>query len=1244
MLMRLHIWTDLGGGGSKTLTRALLLGLAAALVALLAMSPSANAQDSCRRTEHLGELRSHQTITRIGLLNSSSCRLDGVNYYDYYDFQLSGAGEVRIRVSSSDFDERVALNTARGEFLAGQNGSYELVRTLPAGHYRVLAISRQNERAGAYTLTIRTGQLAAAPPPPPLETTTDDEEVVPPDEDEAEVVRGHVIARVERLPENDRRGRYRIEFGFLSSEVLASGTDRTAVVEENEHLLPERRRFLNESYLLAAARSNDRRWLRSDPVDVLPLEDDDAGLSGEPLLTGQVIARWSPTPGGTFRVEFGFLPDCAFQVAGDDTQRAAEQNADLLPNPGRYLTQSRINGELRRDQPRWLTSTEVEIPVVPVAECDGPPPNGITPVAVPLTLSRSEPIDNESIAVINGELAEVFTPVVVTGLPPGLEWDLAETSADGNERQLTVSGTIAPNAPARTYSVSVAAEFADGESITKLIQILTGNGMLKVAWDGYHPASTSIRGAVGIVPPRVTSPLPAPDGVTWEFDTSTTDVCSVDARTGALTLLAEGACQVTVTASAPSYADGTSSAHVTVGGPPPPVIRWPGYARNTVEYGEAAPTLLSPSATVNGRTNSPTYRYSVAPASAAVCRVNEATGALTISAAGQCRILLTNVAKPPEYGVGSADALVTVRPGDSGLRWQGYTPSTAQISDPAPRLLPPTTTARSIKFGYSTLTPSICDVDSETGALSLNREGSCIVMVSTSGNPNYRTATETATVVVDSVQPPVIDGISCDPPRPSTGDTVTCTARLSGGEPDEDGWLWIGGDSSGSDETYRTRFDSAGAKTVWLTVRNSAGSDRESTAVTVGPEPPVIDNINCSPPRPSAGDTVTCTARLSGGEPDEWLWIGGSGRNGESPTFRPTFDASGTHVVWLSVSNSAGSDTDSITVDAPPKPPVIDSISCPSSADVNENITCTVRLDPRSGTPTSYSWSGGDSSGRDERYRTSFSSDGTKTVRLTVRNSAGRDDDSTTVRVDPVGPEPPRISSISCPSSADVNENITCTVRLDPRSGTPTSYSWSGGDSSGRDERYRTSFSSDGTKTVRLTVRNSAGRDDDSTTVRVDPVGPEPPDPSISCSARVIQGNPASCEVARNRGGPIENYSWSATGGASSGSSSEYHPRFSSYGRQTVRLTASNDGGSGSNSLPVDVLADPEGWTYARCGSDARKVYWFNSTNLSKHWLDMTWEEVSIRVPGWGEHWIGRLSQAKCDSWPDGRDITYDTW
>ncbi len=180
------------------------------------------------------------------------------------------------------------------------------------------------------------------------------------DDDSPTTVRGYVIARVHPLPEKDRRGSYRIEFGFLSSEVLASGTDRTAVVEANKHLLPPRR-HVDEALMLDRARDNNRNWLRSSPIDVFPFGGDDATLSGEPLLTGRVIARWSPTSGGQFRVELGFLPEWAFQEAGGDAQRAVELYANLLPNPARYLTESQINSEADRNEPRWLTSSLVTI-------------------------------------------------------------------------------------------------------------------------------------------------------------------------------------------------------------------------------------------------------------------------------------------------------------------------------------------------------------------------------------------------------------------------------------------------------------------------------------------------------------------------------------------------------------------------------------------------------------------------------------------------------------------------------------------------------------------------------------------------------------------------------------------------------------------------------------------------------------------------------------------------------------------
>ena len=1144
------------------------------MVAVATMSLSVGAQDSCRRTEHLGDLRSHQTITRVGLLNSSSCRFDGVRYYDYYDFQLTGAGEIRFSLSSSDFFPQVVLNTISGEFLAADH--YNLTRTLPAGGYKVIAVSDGTEDAGSYTLTIRTGQLAAPPPPPPPppETRTngddvdqDDEQVVPPDE--TEVVRGQVIARVHPLPENDRRGRYRIEFGFLSAEVLASGTDRTAVVDANEHLLPPRR-YLNEASLLARGRANDRRWLRSDHVDVLSMEGDDAGLSGEPLLTGRVIARWNPTAGGRFRVEFGFLPDWAFEACNDDTEQAAERYAELLPEPGRYLTENRINSELRRDQPRWLTSSAVE--VGSDAPCDDIDPIIITPAGVPITLARGERIADVAIATLYGELAQTFTPVVVDGLPPGLTYDVEESRADGREYQVTVSGTIPPQTPARDYNAAITAEGAVGDPTTQTVLIVLDTPRPEIEWGGYNPATTSIGGAVGIVQPRVTSPFPAPPGVVWSFETRTTDVCSVDSRTGALTLIGAGACQVTVTASAPGYKAAIATADVTVGGPPIPILIWSGYNPSSIEVSDEAPTILPRRAMVNGRIVSPEYRYSVAPDSSGVCRVNEATGALTISGVGQCRVLLTNIAKPPEYGVGSADATVTVRPGDPNLRWGGYQSGTAQLREAPPTPLRPTAAENSIGFTYRSDTPSVCGVDSRTGALTLMREGNCIVVVSASGNPSYRDATERATVVVIDVEKPEIDSISCSPPLPSVGDSVTCRAQLSGGKPDE--WLWIGGNSNGTDPSFATTFDAEGQQVVWLSVTNSAGSATDSVFVDVeGDPPPEIRSINCSPPSPNVDDNVTCTARLSGGPPDTYDWRGGDA-NGSSATYSTSFSSSGSKTVWLTVRNSAGSDSDSTAVTVT-QPPTNQQPEC----DIAASVSLTLRV----GGPGAEMSVGYVCSDPDEdtlRFRASSSNlsvvsvgspsgslgsfditavgPGTARITMVATDPDGLSDSASfPVTVGP-GDVPRPDITISCPSSAEVNENITCTVR--------------------------------------------------------------------------------------NRGGDIDRYSWSATGGASSGSSSTYRPRFSSYGRQTVRLTASNDGGSGSNELPVDVVADPEGWTYARCGSDRIRVYWFNSTNLTKHWLNMTWEEVGGRVPGWGEHLIGRLSQAECNSWPDGRVVTYDNW
>lgn len=1158
-------------------------------------------------------MRSHQTIERIGLLNSSSCRFEGVRYYDYYDFELPGAGQITVHMRSADLREQVILNTISGEFLTGNTArpgySANFTRTLPAGGYKVIAVSNASEVAGSYTLTIETGQLAAPPPPPPPETTTDvdqdDERALPPDNTEvAEVVRGYVLARVHPLPENDRRGAYRIEFGFLSQEVLASGSDRTAVVEANAHLLPPRR-YLNEASMLDRARDNNRLWLSSSPVDVLPLEGDDATLSGEPLLTGRVIARWSPTAGGRFRIEFGFLPEWAIEAAGGDAQRAAEACADLLPDPGRYLSESRINSEARRSAPRWLTSSLVEIGGDGSCGVNGNGPVTITPIAVPLTLPRSEAISDESIAIIRGDLGATFTPVTVTGLPEGLKWDLAETSADGREHQLTVSGTISSSAAARDYSVQITAEGVDGERETETIRIILGIEGLPVTWGGYTPATTSVGGSVRIVQPRVTSPVPPPPPVTWEFTTRTTNICTVHRTTGALTLLATGVCQVRVTASAAGYGDGTASAQVTVSDMPPHPV-WSGYNPNRIMFGDAAPTLVRPMATVNGRPIDPEFRYSVAPDSATVCSVNEVTGALTINAAGTCTINLTNLPSPG-YGVGSASASVTVNPGDPGLRWRGYSPTMVQSRDSTPRLLQPTAAARTIRFSYTSLTPSICSVNSDTGALTLVAEdGACIVQVSTSGDPNYRTAREPATVTVRPVPAPVID-VTCSPSEPQVNDQVVCRYRLvAGDEPDEWDWQVSRGAvalSQGNRETFTIVIISAGTHTISLEASNSGGSGRDSTEVEVDDnEPPTCSRpspqsvsveengpgsvyVNCTDPdgdrltiTPVSSDTRVVAIERDSANP--WVYVRGVSEGSATVT-----------VTASDGQETSAPQTFSVTVTEPPnRAPVCD---IPSSV----ALTLTV------GRP-------GASMGIVDVCR---DPDGDR-LTFSVRSSS------------------PSVVRVSEPSGLRADYSITA---ISPGSARITV---SATDPEGLSD----------SASFPVTVVGTGGTEDDNGNG-----GNTPPEavgsiPTITVGRGFVSDEIDLTPYFRDRDGDRLRYRATSTSPSTvSVRVEEDRHELTVTGRRagsvTIAVTASDPDGATATQRFTATAAPRPSWV-VYCRPDTIKVYYLDGFDGTKHHLDITWPQLESinRGPLNSDH-IPRMSSSDCAIWPTGRSYDYNT-
>ena len=332
-----------------------------------------------------------------------------------------------------------------------------------------------------------------------------------------------------------------------------------------------------------------------------------------------------------------------------------------------------------------------------------------------------------------------------------------------------------------------------------------------------------------------------------------------------------------------------------------------------------------------------------------------------------------------------------------------------------------------------------------------------------------------------SVEPPEIEGsISCAPSPVATNTSVNCTVSLSHGTPPFT-YEWRGGSSlNTASNSYHTSFGSEGSQSVSLTVSNDGGSDDASTTVQVM-EVPTINSLGC-PSSATENQTVNCSPSVSGTEPFTYRWSGG-GSGGSGSSYSPSWSATGRKTVSLTVTNAVGSDngSTSVVVDEDVRRPEIDSIICESPVATNASANCRVNLS--GGAPDSYSWSDSDGgSGNSASYRASFSAPGMKTVRLTVRNTADSDSDSTTVRV----MTPPTISSLGCPSSVTENEVVTCSPSV---SGTgPFTYGWSDGESVGVQASYSLSWSTIGVKTVWLSVLNDVGDDQQSTTVYVNGV------------------------------------------------------------------------------------------------------------------------------------------------------------
>ena len=430
---------------------------------------------------------------------------------------------------------------------------------------------------------------------------------------------------------------------------------------------------------------------------------------------------------------------------------------------------------------------------------------------------------------------------------------------------------------------------------------------------------------------------------------------------------------------------------------------------------------------------------------------------------------------------------------------------------------------------------------------------------------------------------PVIDAVTCEPASPVVGETVACTADLSGGAPDSYAWSGGGDPATGSDASFSTTFDSIGDQTISLTVANTLGDDTQSATVAVlelPPPAPTIDSLSCAA---QPDGVVRCSAVVGNDDPSvSYAWSGGGDpATGSNAEFVTSFAAVGDQTVSLTVSNGGGSASDSTTVAVQQvvRASAIDSISCsPASPDVNETVTCSADLS--GGEPDFYTWRGGGDppGGNDASFTTTFASPGERTISLAVSNIVGQDSATTTVAVRGELREPV-LDGIDCaPNTPTVGQTVTCSAILS--GGPPDSYTWSGDGqpAAGSDASFTTTFASAGNQTVTLFVANTYGSSITLTftIVVLEPLQAPVVD-SVSCEPSTpTVGQTVTCTAVISGGEP-SSYAWTGGDYATAVPRGEtYTTSFSSPGSHPVRFTALNTAGSNTQSTTVNVQLAPD--------------------------------------------------------------------
>ena len=369
-------------------------------------------------------------------------------------------------------------------------------------------------------------------------------------------------------------------------------------------------------------------------------------------------------------------------------------------------------------------------------------------------------------------------------------------------------------------------------------------------------------------------------------------------------------------------------------------------------------------------------------------------------------------------------------------------------------------------------------------------------------------------------------------------------------------YSWDFGDGSSSTETNPEHdFQTDGIYTVILTATNECGSISTTETVTIVtiPSPAFSADVTsgCAPLTVQFND-------LSSSNTTDWLWTFEGGNPSSSTAQNPlvTFDAAGSYMVTLEVSNSAGSyeiiEMDYILVDDVPMADFTSSSAGPLVSFTNTSINA-----------TSVSWDFGDGmNSTEENPVHEYDTDGDYEVTLTATNACGMTTITQTV-------------SATLAPVAGFSSNVTSgcaplTVQfMNQSTGTVDAFSWSfpgGNPGSSSEENPVVTYDTPGTYTVELEVSNGAGNSIISQTdyIIVNTV----PDAGFTGS---ITGTSITFT---NTSTGATGFSWDFGDGNGANDTNPSHD-FGMDGMYTVTLTAENECGTTTQTQTFEIVTEP---------------------------------------------------------------------